>query len=294
MAMVKMAQVEPLEDVTHLLKDPGALQVKAEEDGLLFFRGLLDRDAVTNVRTQILEVCSKHGWIAEGTAVEDAIAKHEVMVVASKDPRWQAFYVDLQKVRDFHALALDPAILSTLGVLFGESVLPHSRNISRVVFPDSSTHSTPPHQDNLYIGGSEQTWTAWIPCGDVPVSLGGLAVAKGSHRQGKLEDKEAQGAGGRQVDVAEDADWVGGDYGCGDVIFLHSLTVHQGCDNLSGDRLRVSCDYRYQPRSHPVRSDSMEPHVGSVTWEDIYEKWVESDPVKYYWKTWDLNLFERS
>jgi ectoine hydroxylase-related dioxygenase (phytanoyl-CoA dioxygenase family) len=294
MAMVKMAQVEPLEDVTHLLDDPSALQVKAEEDGLLFFRGLLDPDVVTNVRTQILEVCRRHGWVADATAVEDGIAEQEAIVVAGKDPRWQAFYVDLQKVHDFHALALDPSILSTLGVLFGESVLPHSRNICRVVFPDSATHSTPPHQDNLYIGGSEQTWTAWIPCGDVPVSLGGLAVAKGSHKQGKLEDKEAQGAGGRQVDVTEDATWVGGDYGCGDVIFLNSLTVHQGCDNLSGDRLRVSCDFRYQPRSHPVRSDSMEPHMGWVTWEDVYEKWAESDPVKYYWKTWDLNLFERS
>ncbi len=294
MAMVKMAKVEPLEDVTHLLDEIGALQVRAEEDGLLFFRGLLDPDVVTNVRTQILEVCGKHGWIAEATAIEDGIAEQEGVVVAGKDPRWRAFYVDLQKVRDFHALALDPSILRTLGILFGESVLPHSRNICRVTFPDSATHSTPPHQDNLYIGGSEQTWTAWIPCGDVPVSLGGLAVAKGSHKQGKLEDKEAQGAGGRQVDVAEDVDWVGGDYGCGDVIFLNSLTVHQGCDNLSGDRLRLSCDFRYQPRSHPVRSDSMEPHMGWVTWEDVYEKWAESDPLKYYWKTWDLNLFERS
>mgnify|MGYP007032532813 FL=1 len=69
MAMVKMAKVEPLEDVTHLLDEIGALQVRAEEDGLLFFRGLLDPYVVTNVRTQILEVCGKHGWIAEATAI---------------------------------------------------------------------------------------------------------------------------------------------------------------------------------------------------------------------------------
>ena len=42
MAMVKMARTEPLEDVTGLLDDPKALRVKAKEEGLLFFRGLLD------------------------------------------------------------------------------------------------------------------------------------------------------------------------------------------------------------------------------------------------------------
>jgi len=293
MAMVEMARVEPLEDVSDLLKEPDALRSKAKDEGLLFFRGLLDPDKVNALRSQILAVCAAHGWIKEGTSPDDAIANQDAMVVESRDPKWQAFYNDLQEVRDFHALALDPRIVKALEVVFGESVLPHSRNICRLVFPNSASHSTPPHQDNLYIGGSEQTWTVWIPCGDVPVSLGGLAVAKGTHRQGKLEDKAAVGAGGRQVVVADDTVWVGGDYACGDVIFLHSLSVHQGRDNLSGERLRASCDFRYQPRSHPVRSDSLEPHMGWLTWEDIYERWDEDDPVKYYWKEWELDVFER-
>ena len=293
MAMVEMARVEPLEDVTDLLGSPDALKAKAEDEGLLFFRGLLDPDKVGALRSQILAVCGAHGWIKEGTSPDEAIVDQNAMVVESRDPRWEAFYNDLQKMRDFHALALDPAILGALEVLFGESVLPHSRNICRVVFPNSAAHSTPPHQDNMYIGGSEQTWTVWIPCGDIPVSLGGLAVGKGTHKQGKLEDRKAVGAGGRQVDVADETVWVSGDYACGDVFFLHSLTVHQGRDNLSGDRLRVSCDFRYQPRSHSVRADSMEPHMGWLTWEDVYEGWEEDDSVKYYWKGWELEIFER-
>jgi len=292
MAMIKMAQVEPLEDVTHLLDEPEALRVKAEEEGVLFFKGLLDADKVNALRSQILTICNAQGWIKEGTSPDEAIAEPGAMVIESQDPRWQAFYNDIQRVRDFHALALDPAILKALEVLFGESVLPHSRNICRLVFPNSATHSTPPHQDNLYIGGSEQTWTVWIPGGDIPESLGGLAVARGTHNRGKLEDKEATGAGGRQVEVEEDTVWIGGDYACGDAIFLHSMSVHQGRDNLS-NRLRVSCDFRYQPRSHRVRSDSLVPHMGWLTWEDIYEKWGIDDPVKYYWKEWELDVFDR-
>ena len=49
----------------------------------------------------------------------------------------------------FHALALDPAMIGMLEVLFGEQVLTHSRNICRLVFPDMNAHSTPPHQGQL-------------------------------------------------------------------------------------------------------------------------------------------------
>ena len=293
MAMVEMAHVESLEDVTHLVSDPEALRAKAEEEGLLFFRGLLDPVKVNALRSQILHICDSHGWIKRGTSPEDAIADPDTLVVESRDPKWEAFYNDVQKVRNFHALALDPRILNALEALFGESVLPHSRNICRLVFPNSSTHSTPPHQDNLYIGGSEQTWTVWIPAGDIPESLGGLAVTKGTHKRGKLEDKKAVGAGGRQVEIEDDVVWVAGDYASGDVIFLHSLTVHQGRDNLSGDRFRVSCDFRYQPRSDRVRSDSLLPHMGWLTWKEVYEKWDSNDPVKYYWNKWELDVFER-
>ena len=136
-------------------------------------------------------------------------------------------------------------------------------------------------------------WTAWIPNGDCPEELGGLAVARGSHRRGKLETFEGVGPGGRQVHVEENSVWVGGDYMCGDVIILHSLTIHQGRDNESADHLRISSDYRYQPRSHPVREDSLQPHMNWLTWEDVYEKWEANDPVRYYWQKWDLNVVAR-
>ena len=290
MAMVNMAQIEPLEDMTNLLDQPGELRRRGREDGCLFFSGLLASQKVNSVRTQILAVCNKHGWIMEGSDYTKGVANTEVLVLEEADPKWQAFYNDLQKVRDFHNLALDKDLIHVFEALFGESVLPHSRNICRVVFPNSASHSTPPHQDNFYIGGSEETWTAWIPCGDCPVTLGGLSVAKGSHKQGNLQVKEAVGPGGRQVDVEEQQVWVGGDYACGDVIILHSLAIHQGRDNMSQDRLRVSCDFRYQPMSHPIRSDSLIPHMRWLTWEEIYRSWDPADPIKYYWENWDLQI----
>ncbi|MEE2656926.1 MAG: phytanoyl-CoA dioxygenase family protein [Candidatus Latescibacterota bacterium] len=293
MAMVEMTRVDPLVDSTELLSDPERLRLQAREEGLLFFRSLLDTGKVLDVRQQILELCAAHGWTRPGTDPAVGLSRPGKLVVEGADPRWRVFYADLQKIRNFHALALDDAITKVFKILFGEQVLPHPRNICRVVFPGSATHSTPPHQDNLYIGGSPDTWTAWLPVGDCPVELGGLAVARSSHVQGRLQDREASGPGGRQVDVAENTTWVGGDYQCGDVIILHSLTVHQGRDNLTQDRLRVSCDYRYQPRSHSVREDSLMPHLSVLSWEEIYADWDPEDPVRKYWKQWDLDIVQR-
>ena len=294
MAMANMTHIESLQDATGLLNQPTELRRQATEDGYLFFSNLLDSAKVLNLRQQIMAICEKHGWTQAGTDCMEGLANPELLVVEGGDPRWQEFYGDVQKLRDFHQLALDENIIRAFDILFGETVLPHSRNICRLVFPNSSSHSTPPHQDNLYIGGSAETWTAWIPCGDCPEVLGGLAVAKGSHHQGRLADKEAIGPGGRQVEVSTDQVWVGEDYSCGDVIILHSLTVHQGRDNQSGNQLRASCDFRYQPRSHPVRADSLAPHMGWLNWEQIYGDWETEDPVKYYWQNWDLQIMGKN
>ena len=126
------------------LQNPGKLRQQAKENGYLFFlfRNLIDPERVLEVRHQILDVCRNHGWLMDGSELTAGIAKPDIQVVESKDPRWQAFYDDVQKIRDFHALALEPPLIRAFEVLFGEQVLPHSRNICRLVFPNTDTHST--------------------------------------------------------------------------------------------------------------------------------------------------------
>ena len=205
MAMIDMKQIEVPEDATALLQNPTKLRLQAKENGYLFFRNLLDPECVLEGSASKFSASARdHGWLADGSELTAGIANLDIQVVESRDPRWQAFYEDVLKIRDFHALALEPPLIRAFEVLFGEQVLPHSRNICRLVFPNTHTHSTPPHQDNYFIGGSDETWTAWLPYGDCPEKLGGLAVASRSHRRGKLETFEGVGPGGRQVPVEED------------------------------------------------------------------------------------------
>ena len=293
MAKTQMKCVEPLFDATDLLDDPKALQARALKEGYLFFKNLLPIDEILNLREQILQIAHTHGWLHPTADVAEGLGAPDAPRYQEKADNGHSFYTDVQKCRDFHALALHPRLIRPLEILFGEPVLAHSRNILRLLMPDSARYSTPPHQDNFYIGGSKETWTVWFPLGDCPDELGGLACAPGTHRLGNLDTQKAEGAGGRGVDIDVETRWATSPMTCGDVLYLHSLTVHQGRDNHT-DRVRLSCDYRYQPRSHPVRSDSLVPHLNILTWEEIYADWQTEDPVKYYWQAWNLDIVSRA
>jgi hypothetical protein len=295
MAMAQMQSVTPYEDATPLLNNPAALQQRAAEQGYLFFKGLLPSQPILHLRRLILDRCQARDWLAADSETMDGIPREGFSIVEGNDPEWLALYREILAMRDFHALAMHPAILGALTTLFGEQAIAHSRNIARIMFPRTEETTTPPHQDHFYIGGTQDTWTVWFPLGDCPKELGGLAIVQGSHREGYLDVQPGRGAGGHQVQVPEDATWAWDEMRCGDVLMLHSLCIHQGRDNVSGDRLRLSVDYRYQPISHPIRRDSMEPHMGGFgeSWEDLYAEWPGNDPLRYFWKQWDLNYVDQ-
>ena len=126
MAMSPMGSVEPFLDSTPLITDPAALRSRANVLGYLFFPGLLSKEPILRVRRQILEICQSHDWIQPNSNLDAGIAvDDDVIIESTGDPRWQAFYNDAQKLRDFHALALSQPIIDTLAVLFGEPVLAH-------------------------------------------------------------------------------------------------------------------------------------------------------------------------
>jgi hypothetical protein len=291
MAMATMQHTAPLKEANYAIDDTQALSQLACDDGYLFFRGLVDPNKIRNVRRQVLEICARHGWLSESHAVDAGVRKPDVLVIESADPRWVEVYKEILCLRDFHALAMERPIQYALSKVFGEPVVTHSRNICRVMFPGTQEYTTPPHQDYLYIRGSENTWTCWFPLGDCPDELGGLAILPGSHKGGFLPSHPGKGAGGQEVDVPKGATWAASSFRCGDVVMFHSLTIHQGRDNATADRLRVSVDYRYQPLSAPIHPSSMEPHMAGFgqSWEKIYAGWPTDDPLRYFWKQWELN-----
>ena len=139
----------PLVDSTGLLTDAVALRDRAENDGVLFFRGLLPPADVLTVRGQIADVVRAQGWLAPETttaALEADLVSYEASMAAAGpyDGGSGDAYAQIQRLEKFHALAHTPALVAMYETLLGGRVLPHPRNISRIQVPSQVNVATPP------------------------------------------------------------------------------------------------------------------------------------------------------
>lgn len=284
-------------DSTDLLADPAALRARAEELGYLFFRGLLPPEELATVRRRFLKVLDRRGWLAGDADLNDGIVDARAFAAEPREVLdfcgvgvGADAYRDIQHIEEFHRLAHHPNLLGLFATLFDAPVLPHPRNIARVMIPSPHAVTTPPHQDFIHVQGSQRTWTAWFPLGDCPMALGSLSTLVGSHREGVLSYKQADGAGGLEAYLCDlDYPWAVGDFAAGDVLAFTSQTVHRALPNRYADRIRLSCDFRYQPAADPIEERSLQPHCRIDSWENIYADWHDRS-LSYYWTNRDLQL----
>ena len=109
----------------------------------------------------------------------------------------EAAYLAIQKLELFHRLPHHPKLIRMYETLFGKAVLPHPRNIARLMVPSPGAVPTPIHQDFIHIQGTRNVWTAWIPFGDIPRALGWAGGAQGLAQAGR-----AGRHGGRRAPAA--------------------------------------------------------------------------------------------
>ena len=290
MAMELMEKMEAFKDSFSIRNNPTRLRKRADKDGYLFIKRLVEPEAVWQVRHDILSIAKKHGLLKPNTNVMDGIANPEVRYIEAACDQWKEYYTEIQACRSFHQLAHHPNIVALFENLFGKKVLVHPRNISRTIFPNLTKFTTPPHQDYFYIKGTPNTWTLWTPLGDCNDDLGGLAVAPGTHKLGMLDVRKADGAGGHACPTDPDFKWVYNETSCGDVVMFHSYIIHQGRDNSTVDKIRLSCDYRYQPMDEDVHPSSLLPHFNLKPWEEVYRDWPKNDKLQFFWKNEELKV----
>ena len=274
-----------------LVDRPRDLRARAREDGYVFIRGLVPETAIRQVRSDITAILDGVGWLDAGSAPFDAVSTQQARIMGT--PEFIPIYDAIQKLESFHSMAHDPALLQVAEALLGAPGMPQPSAIARVLFPNKLEYTTPPHQDFILVQGTPEVWTAWIPLGPCPAELGGLAVLRGSHERGILPVHEATGAGGLSVESDWlDGEWRSGPFAPGDTLFFHSKTVHQGLPNLSGDRIRLSVDYRYQKLDAKIMDKNLGVHQGRVTWKEVYAGW-KSDRFQYYWEGHRREVVER-
>jgi ectoine hydroxylase-related dioxygenase (phytanoyl-CoA dioxygenase family) len=240
-----------------------------EDEGYLFFRGVVPAAEILPVRRAVLELCEAAGWLAPGTELMDGIASPDQVPLTEGQPDYMAVYRQVLRTPTFHAFPAQPALMALAGAILdlpASEVLVHPRRIGRITFPANERATTPAHQDHHYIRGAVETYSCWVPLGDCPTELGGLAVWPGSHKNGYLDHTvQVKGAvGGSAVPIDDSVTaWHSGDFKMGDAILFHSHTIHKALPNVTPDRLRISTDNRYQRPKDDIDPRALLPHYPS-------------------------------
>jgi len=280
--------MKPFLDSTGLLAGGTGLYRRMKRDGYLFIRNVLPKRDLESLRTEWLLKLEEAGWLQKNSSPAEGLADPDAFYVEPQDAYMDVLH-EVYRLRSFHALQQHPNLLRFLERMLGGGVIPHPRLIGRVIFPQRDEYTTPPHQDFINIQGTQETYTAWIPLSSLAAEMGGLQIAAGSHRGGVYDFRPSLGAGGLAVTEPLENAWVNSPIEQGDVIIFHSMVVHKGLPNR-GDRLRLSIDGRYQRVSDPITADSLKPHDRRHSWEAIYADWPAADPLKYYWRQWELRI----
>jgi ectoine hydroxylase-related dioxygenase (phytanoyl-CoA dioxygenase family) len=114
--------------------------------------------------------------------------------------------------------------------------------LPRIVYPAAVVPRQPGNVVHKDYRSVQDMFTSWVPLGEVPRTLGGLAVQPGSQRTARVRH--------RPLDRLE-AGWLTADYQAGDVLVFHCLTTHAALPNQEA-RMRFSAEYRWQLADQPA------------------------------------------
>lgn len=278
------------------LDDPTVLRDRLATEGYLYFRDVLDKEAILTARRSVMDKLAADGLLhpdhdpIEGIVHPDRFDPYPRPAGATPKSRPSPFRPDLAKDDPaVRAVVFGDQLAGFYAALFGEPVRHFDYIWVRLLGPGTGT---PVHCDWVYMSrGSPQLLTCWIPYGEVPLEVGGLCLLERSHRQADRirhyldkdvdaycsnDPKQAKAVGeegkhshpgwlSRRPDTLPakfGSRWLTAEtWRPGDFLTFNMAMVHGSLDNRS-DRLRLSTDTRWQPASQPAD-----------------ERWVGANPV---------------
>lgn len=252
--------------------DPGvgvaAIRALYEANGYVWLKGFLSRADVIDFRGWVFSHLGDTGLIEPGSDPALGIAAGGVLDKSLADRR----LMSLVRSATYEGFCAQPRLSGFMDRFLGGLSYLHKRKLMRFTQPGTPT-ATPAHYDLVYLrGGTSRLVTAWIPIGDTPAEMGGLAYLEGSHAIGaameaRFEKDNAALAPAERIsafnrnmteggwvskdlpDMVErfDTRWLVADYEAGDVVLHSPFMIHASTTNRSADRrIRLSTDIRYQ------------------------------------------------
>ena len=232
----------------HLLGDPKALAESWDRHGYWFFRDVLDKTVIANIRQVYVDYLVELG------------------VVDPNDPKARYNGADLSNVpansnrtklndRKVHKLLHEaPTINAFFEKLFGCDPFWVPITVHRANPPSTNRNKSRfdfIHEDGVYSEGMPFL-ICWVPLDDIDEDVGGLGVIEGVHKGPCLHIKDGMTTPPIRLEDVPANTWRRTKYRAGDVLLMHLRTPHSGIANISRDRFRFSMDTRIMPSSGKV------------------------------------------
>jgi len=266
-----------LKESQQYLPEEAKLRKSFSEDGYLFLRGVLDRNAVQRVAKDLIRISKRYGFVEKKSISESIWSRRTTNETdLSLDG---SFAKSLGAMKSLRELAQTKELVGILRKVLACDVYPWRNNQDQVrVIPPGDfmrdlghvrlPGATPAHQD-FYSFRSLDFCTVWIPLMEIDEQVGGLALRSVSHRDGLREhwwrgnlqlgvadtineakawrDTGAVVLGGTVQPNGDGHEWLRSNYQVGDVLIFQPLMLHRGLRNTS-DRVRLSVDFRFQKK----------------------------------------------
>ena len=233
---------QELVDSSRLLGDQAALRARIAEDGYVFFRGLLDPVEIRSVGAGVLGQLQAAGWTEAGCDPVTARPVPPVRAVRMADLFGSRTYTRIVLNPRLNRVAYQSGLADVMRDVLGPRGFCYPLRIPRIVYPTSFAPRQPGGYVHKDYRSVQDMFTCWAPFGEVPCSLGGLALLSGSQTTDRVAPQPL-----RQLP----AGWLTTDYQPGDVLVFHCLTTHAALPNLT-DRMRFSVEYRWQLAEQPA------------------------------------------
>jgi hypothetical protein len=231
-----------LRDSRNLLGDWQALRTRIATDGYVFMRGLLDPETVRAVGRRGLGHLQEAQWTEPGVDPARAAPRQPVRAVRMRDAFADPGYRHILADPSFNKIPFVSPLGDLMAQILGPAAMCYPMKLPRVVYPVSLVPRQPGNIVHKDYRSVQDMFTCWVPLGDVPRSLGGLALEPGSQQTTRVRYRPLQ-------DV--EPGWLTTDYQAGDVLVFHCLTTHAALANRE-ERMRFSAEYRWQLADQPA------------------------------------------
>ena len=251
--------------------DPtSVLRRRMADEGYLYLREFWGRDTVQAVRDSLTRQLDKLGFLRPGAELDEAQFDGREVGRALGNPL------------DQHDPLLRDLLFGSRITDFFEAFLGGPMNHFDFIWfrTKGPGLGSPIHCDLVYMGrGTHDLYTTWVPLGDISLSMGGLIILEGSHKQSdRLKPYLSRDVDGYCTNRQDAADYASGkkwwdgtlskhavwlqkalggrwltspEYRMGDALIFNMTLVHGSLDNQT-DRFRLSTDTRYQLAAEPI------------------------------------------